>query len=196
MKQFAAASERNQAPILEVLKRIFTRAGNVLEIASGTGQHAAYFAEHMPHLQWQPTDLAENLPSIEAWRRDAALPNLLEPEALDLSAPGDLPVRPDYVVCINAVHIVPWPLVESLFELAGRSLDSGGVMYCYGAYRYTGRQLEPGNERFDRALRSRDPASGVRLFEDVDRLAAAQGLVLEGDEPMPANNRSIWWRRA
>lgn len=195
MKQYAPACERNQPYILEVLKRVCARGGDVLEVGSGTGQHAAYFAAHLPHLRWQPTDLAESLPSIEAWRREAALPNVLEARVLDLSSPGDPPVRPDYVVCINTIHIVAWPLVESLFSLAGGALSSGGILYCYGPYRYAGRELEPSNEQFDRTLRMRDPQSGIRLFEDVNRLAEQNGFVHEGDEAMPANNRSLWWRR-
>jgi len=196
MKQFAPACERNQRYILDVLKRVFPRAGNVLEIGSGTGQHAVYFGAHLPHLQWQPTDLAESLPSIEAWRREAGLANVLEPVVLDLSSAGELPLRPDYVVSINTLHIVAWPLVESLFKLAGQALQGGGILYCYGPFRYAGRELEPSNERFDRSLRARDPQSGIRFFEEINRLAADHGLVHEGDEPMPANNRSLWWRCA
>ncbi len=195
MKQFAPACERNQPYILDVLRRIFTRSGEVLEIGSGTGQHAVYFAAQLPHLQWQPTDLADNLSSIDAWRREANLSNVHQPRLLDLSAPDPIPARPRYVVCINTIHIVAWPLVESLFELAGRSLESGGILYCYGPFRYAGRALEPSNERFDQALRMRDPESGIRRFEDVNRLAEHHGFIHEGDRAMPANNRSLWWKR-
>jgi len=200
MKKFAPACERNKGPILDVLSRVFTRPGAVLEVGSGTGQHAAWLAASLPHLEWQPTDLPENLASIEAYRREAGAANLLAPQVLDLSAAADLPGeaswRADYVVCINTLHIVGWPLVERLFEIAGAALGSGGVLYCYGPYRYAGRPLEPSNERFDAALRQRDPQSGIRLFEEVDELAARQGLVHEGDEAMPANNRSLWWRKS
>lgn len=195
MKQFAPACERNQSHILEVLKRIFARSGDVLEIGSGTGQHAVYFAAHLRHLRWQPTDLAENLPSIDAWRRETESPNVLEPRVLDLAASGELPVNPDYIVCINTIHIVSWPRVKSLFELAGRSLGRGGILYCYGPFRYAERDLEPSNEQFDQILRSRDSGSGIRLFEDVNRLAGRHGFVHEGDQAMPANNRSMWWKR-
>lgn len=195
MKQFAPACERNQPYILDVLRRIFTRSGEVLEIGSGTGQHAVYFAAQLPHLQWQPTDLADNLSSIDAWRREANLSNVHRPRVLDLSAPDPIPARPRYVVCINTIHIVAWPLVESLFELAGRSLQSGGILYCYGPFRYADRALEPSNERFDQALRMRDPESGIRRFEDVNRLAEHHGFIHEGDRAMPANNRSLWWKR-
>jgi len=195
MKKFAAACERNKPHILDVLSRVFTEPGSVLEIGSGTGQHAAFFAEHLPHLQWYPTDLPGNLASIDAYRRESGLANLHEPRALDLSEPNEPPAGIDYVVCINTIHIIGWPLVESLFRLAGRVLGSGGVLYCYGPYRYADRPLEPSNEGFDQALRARDPESGVRLFEDVDELARRNGLLHEGDEPMPANNRSLWWRK-
>lgn len=195
MKQFAPACERNQSHILDVLSRVCTRPGRVLEIGSGTGQHAAFFAARLPHLTWQPTDLAGSLASIDAYRREAQLANLRAPQVLDLSAPVDPQEDTTYIVCINTIHIVPWPLVEALFELAGRALEAGGMLYCYGPYRYAGRPLEPSNERFDEVLRSRDPDSGVRLFEEVDRLAAANGLVHQGDEAMPANNRSLWWVR-
>jgi len=195
-KKFAPACERNQPYILDVLRRVFDEPGDVLEVGSGTGQHAAYFAAGLPHLRWQPTDLPENLASIEAYRREARCANLLAPRALDLARAETAdwsPVR--YVVCINAIHIVDWSLVESLFRLAGSCLAGGGVVYCYGPFRYADRPLEPSNEQFDQALRGRDPRSGIRLFDDVDRLAAAQGLRHEGDEAMPANNRSIWWRK-
>lgn len=194
-KLFAPACERNQAYILEVLRRIFVEPGAVLEVGSGTGQHAAYFAARLPHLQWQPTDLPGSLGSIEAYRRDAKVPNLLSPVALDLENVDGRQWSARYLVCINTIHIVGWPLVESLFELAGLCLAEGGILYCYGPFRYADRPLEPSNEQFDRALRARDPESGIRLFEDVDRLAAANGLRLAGDEAMPANNRSIWWQR-
>lgn len=191
---FAPACERNQPYILEVLSRIFAAPGDVLEIGSGTGQHAVYFSTHLPHLEWHPTDLPGSLASIEAYRREARLPNLHPPEVLDLRTADGLRRSARYVVCINTIHIVAWPLVESLFDLAGRTLDSGGILYCYGPFRYVDRPLEPSNEQFDRMLRTRDPESGIRLFEDVDRLAAANGLRHAGDEAMPANNRSIWWQ--
>lgn len=194
-KKFAPACERNQPFILEVLSRIFTTPGNVLEVGSGTGQHAVYFAARLPHLQWQPTDLPDNQASIEAWRREAGLPNVGGARALDLTDTGAWQAETQYVVCINTVHIVAWPLVESLFELVGRVLAPGGVLYCYGPFRYSDRPLEPSNERFDRILRAQDPESGIRLFEDVDRLARSRGLQHAGDEEMPANNRSLWWRK-
>ena len=193
MKQFSPSSERNKEPILAVLRGVLTAPGLVLEIGSGSGQHAACFARGLPHVQWQPTDVAENLPSISAWRAEAGVANLREPLALDLLS-EDWPVsRAQAVVCINTIHIVSWPGVESLFSGAGRLLAPGGILYVYGPYRYADHPLEPSNEDFDRWLKARDPESGIRLFEDVNRLAEQNGLSLAGDRAMPANNRSIWW---
>jgi len=193
MKQFSPSCERNKEPILAVLREVLTRPGLVLEVGSGSGQHAVHFAGALPHLTWQPSDVAEALPGISAWRAEAGLANLREPCVLDLFA-ADWPVtEAQALVCINTIHIVAWPAVERLFAGAGRVLVPGGVMYVYGPYRYADRPLEPSNEEFDGWLRLRDPVSGVRLFEDVNRLAGQNGLKLAGDRAMPANNRSIWW---
>jgi SAM-dependent methyltransferase len=193
MKQFSPSCERNQAPILAVLQEVLPTRGTVLEIGSGTGQHAAYFAANFPHLIWQPSDLPENFPSIRAWSAEAALPNLREPLALDLLSREHLQLSAHAVVCINTIHIVSWSGVENLFAYAGRVLPAAGAFYVYGPYRYANRPLEPSNEAFDQWLKARDPASGIRDFAAVDALAAQNGLRLAGDRAMPANNRSIWW---
>ena len=195
MKQHSPSCERNKDPILAVLREIFVVPGLVLEIGSGSGQHAVHFARGLPHVTWQPTDTAENLPSISAWRAEAGLPNLRAPLVLDLFADNWPVQKAQALVCINTIHIVSWPGVERLFAGAGRVLAPGGLMYVYGPYRYADRPLEPSNEDFDRWLKNRDPVSGVRLFEDVNRLAAQNGFVLAGDRAMPANNRSIWWQK-
>jgi len=193
MKQSSPSCERNKEPILAVLREILAVPGLVLEIGSGSGQHAVHFARGLPHVEWQPTDVADNLPSISAWRDEAALTNLREPLALDLFSDHWPITEAQAVVCINTIHIVSWEAVERLFAGVGRLLSPGGVMYVYGPYRYADRSLEPSNEEFDRWLKARDSASGVRLFEDVNRLAGLNGLMLAGDRDMPANNRSIWW---
>ncbi|MBI3547062.1 MAG: DUF938 domain-containing protein [Gammaproteobacteria bacterium] len=193
MKQFSPSCERNKESILTVLQEVLPASGVVLEIGSGSGQHAAYFARALPQLEWQPSDVAENLPSIRAWRAEAGLPNLREPLLLDLFAEPWPVTSVQALVCINTVHIVSWPGVEKLFTGAGRLLASGAVMFVYGPYRYSTRPLEPSNEEFDRWLKARDAQSGVRLFEDVNALAHENGLMLAGDRAMPANNRSIWW---
>jgi cyclopropane fatty-acyl-phospholipid synthase-like methyltransferase len=194
-KQFSSACERNREPILSVLDDILADAERVLEIGSGTGQHAAYFARHLSHLQWQPTNRPGRLDSIRAWRQDAELPNLAEPLELDLFD-DQWSVEPvDAVVAINVIHIAPWPATERLFEHASNLLSQGGLVYLYGPFRYTDRPLEPSNERFDEWLEERDPNSGIRQFEEVDALAKEHGFELVEDRAMPANNRSIWWQR-
>lgn len=195
MKQSAPAAERNRDPILEVLREVLADRRRVLEIGSGTGEHAAWFAPRLPHLAWQPSDMPGRLDSIEAWRAQAQAENLAAPLELDLLGERPPGLEADAVVCINTVHIVSWRGVEALARLAGELLPRGGVLYLYGPFRYTARALEPSNQQFDRWLRSRDPDSGIRLFEDLDALARDNGLVHEGDRPMPANNRSLWWRR-
>ena len=185
--------ERNKQPILEVLRRVIPPSSQVLEIGSGTGQHAAYFAAQLSQVQWQPTDLRENLDSIGAWRDQAGVTSVAEPLVLDLFS-DDWPVaRADVIVCINTIHIVSWRGVKRLFIGAGRLLPKGGILYAYGPYRYRHRPLEPSNEQFDLWLKNRDPNSGVREFESVDALAQDNGLVHVGDIAMPANNRSLWW---
>lgn len=198
MKQFSTSCERNKDFILPVLKEVLPGSGTVLEVGSGTGQHAAYFATHLPHLVWQATELSENFPSIRAWAVEAGLHDFPAPLELDLLASADRwPVTSaSAMVCINTIHIVAWKGVENLFSGAGRVLSPGGVLVVYGAYRYATRALEPSNENFDQWLKARDPVSGVRDFEAVNALAQKNGLLLAGDRAMPGNNRSIWWIKA
>lgn len=195
LKQFSSSCDRNKEPILAVLKEILPASGLVLEIGSGSGQHAAYFAANLPQLVWQPTDLPANFPSIRAWAADAGAANMRDPVALDLPADRWPVPAVQAVVCINTIHIVAWAGVESLFAGAGRVLAPGGVLYAYGPYRYGDRPFEPSNEEFDRWLKARDPVSGVRDFAAVNALAERHGLTLAGDRAMPANNRSLWWRK-
>lgn len=196
MKQFAPACDHNKDEILAVLQEVLPGSGVVLEIGSGTGQHAVHFAARLPHVIWQPTDLLPNLPSIHAWRDEAALPNMRVPLELDLLSESWPITAADAVVCVNTVHIVTWSGVEKLFAGVGRMLAPGGVMYVYGAYRYATRALEPSNEKFDQWLKARDAASGVRDFEAVNMLAQRNGLQLTEDRAMPGNNRSIWWTKS
>ena len=188
---------RNQDPILAVLKQVLPPAGTVLEIASGTGEHAVYFAAALPHLTWRPTDRDEQaLKSIAAHRAASSLANLLPPLALDAAAP-DWPVQQaDAVVAINMVHISPWRATQGPFAGAGRLLPSGGVLYLYGAYKENGTHSAPSNEAFDRDLRLRNPEWGVRNLEDVMELARAEGLDLAERVLMPANNLSLVFRRS
>lgn len=195
MKPFSEACVRNREPILEALREIFAEVGEVLEIGSGTGQHAAYFPAHLPHLCWQPSDLPHNLPGIQAWLDEAGLPNVRPPLALDLFDEPWPVARSEAVFCANTIHIVSWAGVERLFAGAGRVLAPGGILCLYGPFNYGGRYTSASNAQFDAWLKARDPASGIRDFEAVDALARAQGLRLVEDRAMPANNRLIWWVR-
>ena len=192
MKQRAPATERNREPIRDVLARELPAAGTVLEIASGSGEHAAYFAAQFPQVQWQPTDPdATALASIAAWRADAGLPNLLAPLALDVM--GAWPIeRADAIVCINMVHIAPWEAAVALFAGAARVLAPGALLYLYGPYRFAG-QTAPSNEEFERWLKARDPRFGVRDLRDLERVS--EGFALRGVVAMPANNHSLVFRR-
>lgn len=195
MKDFASAYERNKGPILNTLREILQQDSFVLEIGSGTGQHAGYFAYHLPRIRWQPSDLPDRLDSIQAYRHDLRLENFLGPVGLDLSQPLWPVEHADAVVCINTIHIVSWRCVENLMSGVAELLPIGGLFYAYGPYRYSHRPLEPSNEEFDRWLRTRDHQSGIRDFDAVDGLARKHGLTLVEDRPMPANNRSIWWTK-
>ena len=195
MKRFAEACDRNRVPILEVLKTILPNTGKILEIGSGTGQHAAYFSRSLPQLAWQPSDLAEALPSIEAWREESSSPNLNSPIVIDLLGIKDVTIQVDAIVCINVLHIVAWQGVERLFKIATDVLPPMGVIYFYGPFRYADRILEPSNKAFDYWLKKNNPVSGIRDYSAVESLAESNGFTLGGDCSMPSNNRSIWWVR-
>ena len=198
-KSFAPSVERNIQPIRDILAGILTGSGLLLEIGSGTGQHAAYLAKEFPTYQWQPTDLPQHLDSINDWAAESGADNILPAQVLDLGhefSQGNWPVEQcDAMVCINTIHIVAWSLVENLFFGAGKTLRSGGVLYVYGPFEYSDRPLEPSNADFNAWLKNRDPQSGIRRFDSINALAKEAGLRLEGDAAMPANNRSIWWRK-
>jgi len=197
-RAYAPATARNREPILAVLERVLPPSGLVLEISAGTGEHAAFFAAALPHLTWQPTDRDErSLLSIAA-HRDAAglgeaagLGNLLPPLVLDATAPIWPVARADAVVCINMIHIAPWPACEGLMAGAARTLPPGGVLYLYGPYKEGGEHTADSNRRFDIDLQLRDPSWGVRNLEDVAALAASHGFHLSEIVTMPANNRSL-----
>jgi SAM-dependent methyltransferase len=195
MKQCAPATARNREPIREVLAVHLPARGHVLEIASGTGEHAVHMARAFPGLAWQPTDRdPAALASIEAWRAEAALPNLAPPIALDVTAPAWPVTEADAIVCINMIHIAPWEAALALFDGAARTLPAGGVLYLYGPYRWDGATA-PSNEAFDRSLRERDPRWGVRDVRDLEAAAGARGLRLAHTVAMPANNHSLVFER-
>jgi SAM-dependent methyltransferase len=194
-KPYSESCEENKDPILTVLRRVLTAPGLVLEVGSGTGQHAVHFARHLPHLTWQPTDVPEHLPGIGLWLDEAGLPNVLEPLALDVRQRPWPVQRADAVFSANTAHIMSWPEVQALFLGVGEVLAPGGAFLLYGPFSRHGRHTAESNARFDAFLRARDPASGVRDLDDLQRLAAASGLVLAEDVAMPVNNRTLVWRR-
>ncbi|HKH34031.1 MAG TPA: DUF938 domain-containing protein [Beijerinckiaceae bacterium] len=186
---------RNREPILAVLRRVLPARGIVLEIASGTGEHAMHFAAALPELTWQPTDRdPEARRSIAARRAAAVLPNLLPPLELDAAAPSWPVERADAIVAINMIHIAPWSAAEGLMAGAARLLAPGGILYLYGPYQENGRHTAPSNAAFDASLRARDPEWGVRDVGAVAELAARHGLALAERVAMPANNLSLVFR--
>lgn len=197
LRRQSPAAARNCRPILEVLKQWLPERARVLELASGSGEHALAFATAMPGWQWQPSDPAEPaLASIAAWREAAALPNLAAPIRLDVTAPGDWPQGPfDAVVAINLIHISPWAVAEALMARAGERLVPGGVLYLYGPYRRGGEHTASSNAAFDADLRRRDPRWGVRDLEAVAAEAERHGLALQRVAEMPANNLSLLFVR-
>lgn len=187
---------RNAVAIIDVLRGILPDRGVVLEIASGTGEHAVHFARAFPQLQFQPSDPDPSaIASIDAWRREAGLPNLLPPLQLDVAADHWPVEQADAILCINMVHISPWEATEGLMRGAGRLLPAKALLYLYGAYRRDGMETAASNEQFDRSLRSRNPEWGVRRLEDVAEEAARNGLALNPLIEMPANNLSLVFRR-
>ena len=193
-RPYAIACDRNREPILAVLRECLPAQGRVLEIGSGTGQHAAYFSAAFPDLDWLPSDLPQNLAGISLWRQDVGK-NCLAPVGLDLLSDQLQLPQADAVVCINTLHIVAWQGTRQLFAAAGKMLSPGQGVYLYGPYRYADHPREPSNEQFDQWLKARDPASGIRDFEALSRIAQEQGFALEADVAMPANNRSLIFRR-
>jgi len=193
-KPFAPACERNKASILELLRELYADRRHVLEIGSGTGQHAVHFAAALPQLQWQCTELAENLPGLRLWLDEAALPNLPPPRLLDVNQP--LPEGPwDAVFSANTLHIMGWPEVEQLFDGLALRLPLHGLFTVYGPFNIGGRFSSESNARFDAQLRSADARRGIRDLEAVDALAVRAGLKLLDDRAMPANNRCLSWQR-
>jgi SAM-dependent methyltransferase len=187
---------RNAAPIADVLREVMPSRGLVLEIASGTGEHILHFAGEFPRLLWQPSDSEPAaLRSIEAWRAESGLFNLLPPVSLDVRA-ADWPVpEADALLCINMIHISPWTATIGLLRGAGRLLGPGAPLYLYGPYRQADVETAPSNEAFDASLKARDPDWGLRDLEEVSAEAGKNGLRLERILAMPANNISAIFRK-
>ncbi len=194
-KPHAPACERNQGPILAVLLEHFSERRQVLEIGSGTGQHAVHFAPALPNTVWQTSDVEENLPGIRLWLEDAQLPNLPPPLRLDVNGP--LPgARYDGVFTSNTLHIMSWEEVQKLFAALDGVLTEDGMLAVYGPFNYNGRFTSDSNRTFDEWLKQRSAVSGIRDFEAVDALARSIRLQLVADHAMPANNRTLVWERA
>jgi cyclopropane fatty-acyl-phospholipid synthase-like methyltransferase len=194
VKPYSDACERNRGPILEVLRDHFADRQRVLEIGSGTGQHAVHFAAALPRLIWQTSDLEPALPGIRLWLEESGLSHLPQPIALDVTGPWPQ-VRFDAVFTANTLHIMSWPEVRALFEALPAVLTHDAVLAVYGPFNYDGRFTSESNASFDAWLKQRSPQSGIRDFGAVDELARSIGLALVADRPMPANNRTLVWQR-
>ncbi len=195
-RKYSEACEQNKEPILEVLQEVFKDSKAVLEIGSGSGQHAVYFAKHLKHLNWQPSDLAENLSSIHAWEAEEALSNLNPPVELDVR---DRPWKVSPVEAIfsaNSLHIMSWDMVKQFFRGVGEVLKPQGKLLVYGPFSYQGAHTSPSNARFDQYLKQQNLLSGVRDFVDLDQLAKGQSLSIVEDYAMPTNNRCLLWEKA
>lgn len=194
-RPYSPSCDRNRDPILAVLREHFAERCKVLEIGSGTGQHAAYFARALPHLHWQASDVAENLADISVWLDAEALPNT--PAALELDVNGEWPARVfDAAFSANTLHIMSWADVERLFAGLNAVLAADATLAIYGPFNYGGRFTSESNAAFDRSLRARAAHMGIRDFEAVSGLAEAIGFRLVADVAMPANNRTLIWKRS
>jgi SAM-dependent methyltransferase len=192
---FSQACENNKAPILAVLQQAFANCSKVLEVGSGTGQHAVHFATAMPHLRWQASDQAIYLPGLTERLRRAAVPNLPLPLQLDISADALPEQQFDAVFSANTLHIMPWPVVEQFFSRLTGLTTQQATLCIYGPFNYNGRFTSESNKAFDQSLKSRDQAMGIRDIAAVVALANAAGFTLQHDHSMPANNRLLQFLR-
>lgn len=197
-KPFSQACENNRGPIFTVLETYFADCSRVLEIGSGTGQHAVYFAERLPHVIWQTSDLAVNHPGINAWLADYAGNNLHAPVELDVSlTEWDIccNYEADAVFSANTAHIMSWPVAQQMIAGVGALLPADGVFALYGPFNYNGQFTSPSNAQFDLWLKQQQPHQGIRYFEEVVACAEAAGMTLQQDNDMPANNRLLVFKK-
>ncbi|MCV6604509.1 MAG: class I SAM-dependent methyltransferase [Porticoccaceae bacterium] len=194
-KPFSQACENNKAPIIAVLKEAFAKATNVLEVGSGTGQHAVHFAPQLPHLQWRTSDLPENHSGINRWIDEHPSANLHRPLLLDADMPRWNIKNIDGVFTANTLHIMSWQSVQNLFAHVGGILQAGGRFCIYGPFNYNGQYTSDSNARFDIWLKEQAPHRAIRHFEEVEKLAHKQNMSLLKDYEMPANNRLLVWRK-
>lgn len=190
-KPFSQACENNKDPILQVIRTVFCQPTTVWEIGSGTGQHACYFAEHLTHLEWQPTDRGENIPGIGLWREEAKLANLRPPLTLDVTDALWPCSSIDALFTANTLHIMSWDEVRILFDRLAEYLNAKALICIYGPFNYNGAYTSDSNAYFDQWLKSQNTLSGIRNFEDVLSLSTSCGFSLLSDIAMPANNRLL-----
>ncbi|SFC90587.1 DUF938 domain-containing protein [Pseudoalteromonas denitrificans] len=193
-KPFSQACENNKQPIVEILQHTFSGCKTILEVGSGTGQHAVHFAEMLPQLSWQTSDLEENHPGINLWLDESSAKNLLRPLTLDFSKPWPLTLV-DGIFTANTLHIVSFPLVEAFFKGVGRHLNPHGILCLYGPFKYNHQFTSPSNAQFDLWLKNIESSRGIRDIEKVIALANNEGLVLTKDFDMPANNQLLVFKR-
>lgn len=194
LKPFSQACENNAPSILAHLKRILADVDSLLEIGSGTGQHAAIFGKGLPHLHWQTSDLIENHEGICLWLDEAALNNVSPPIELDVTEEHGEDEKYDALFMSNTLHIFSWAEVEQCFTQSVKLLNPNGILIVYGPFNYHGRFTSESNMRFDQWLKAANPHRGIRDFERVDKVAREFGLLFEEDNAMPANNRLLVWR--
>lgn len=194
-KPYAQACERNRQPILEVIRPLLKNAVSVLEIGSGTGQHAIFFTEKMPHLSWQTSDLEENHAAIQLWLDDSPHTNILPPLALDVLSDNWPETQFDAVYSANTAHIMCWKAVEAMFQGVAQSLNPQGQFVLYGPFKYGGEFTSDSNQQFEHWLKSIDPQRGIRDFEALQSLARNNDMKLLADYPMPANNQILVWQK-
>jgi cyclopropane fatty-acyl-phospholipid synthase-like methyltransferase len=195
MKPYSEACDRNRDPILSVLKDSFTAPGTVLEIGSGTGQHAVYFARNLPHLQWIATDRDDNHPGIIAWMKEEGTSNLQGPLSLDVTNEQWPVEQADYIFSANTAHIMSWPMVQKMFAGVGRVLSANGVFCLYGPFNRDGEFTSESNRHFDAALKAREAHMGIRDDRELKALGERCGLRFLADHVLPANNRILVWQR-
>ncbi|WP_413560589.1 DUF938 domain-containing protein [Bdellovibrio sp. HCB209] len=195
-KPFSPAADRNKEPILEVLKKAIRPENHrLLEVGSGTGQHAIYLAPFFPKLEWQPTEVSENLQSLKAAIKEANIPNIKTPYRMKVGE-DDFPIRTyDVILTVNTFHIMGWKECKTFMKLISGRLEEGGKVLIYGPFNYNGKFTTPSNEAFDKSLREANPSSGIRNFEDVLSAMFKNGFELLNDYEMPANNRMLLFRR-
>ena len=195
-KPYAESAEQNKDVILAVLRQEFQSASTVLEIGSGTGQHAVFFARHLPHLQWHSSERSENISGIRLWQQEAGLANLHDPVTLDVDDTLWPLAEVDAIFSANTAHIMSEATALNMLSGAARVLTMGGRFCLYGPFLYNGQHTSDSNVRFDAWLKARDPLSGVRDVEDLRRHARSVGLELIRDHAMPANNRILVWEKS